>query len=238
MSKFQDYPQVTNPRRRRTIDPAAKEESSRGFGVASVNYENLLAPRRFAAPKSDLPAAAPNIENFKTTNPRAAVDASALLRAVKNKTSTLRRGHTLSYFGLLLFTLLVYFRPYELVSSLSWMTRGALVAGIATLIIFVPSQLSLESTLTARPREVNLVLLFCALGLLSVAFAKESRLEGWNTFSSIFIRAVVMFIVIVNVVRTEKRLRGLILVLLGSGCYLSIIALNDYEHQTFDLVTL
>jgi O-antigen ligase len=109
------------------------------------------------------------------------------------------------------------------------MTKGALVVGIATLIIFIPSQLGLEGTLTARPREVNLVLLFCALGLVSVAFAKESRLEGWNTFSSIFIRAVVMFIVIVNVVRTEKRLRGLILVLLGSACYLSIIALNDYR---------
>ena len=36
------------------------------------------------------------------------------------------------------------------------MSKGALVAALATLAVFVPTQLALENRLTAKPREVKL----------------------------------------------------------------------------------
>ncbi len=137
----------------------------------------------------------------------------------------LRRGHALTYAGLFLFSFVLFYRPYEFIplpSNLAfWLAALALA-------VYLPSQLASEGTLTARPREVNLVLLLTVTALLSVLFAKESRAEGWATFTDIFARAVVMFIVIVNAARTERRLRWLVLLSIGSGLLMSAGALHDY----------
>jgi hypothetical protein len=115
-------------------------------------------------------------------------------------TTFLKHGHAFSYAALFLFTMILYARPAEFYPS-PLTASIALIAGIATLGLFLPTQLSLEGTLTARPREVNLVLLFCLTGLLSIPFA-INREEAWAEFSGTFIRCIIIFIVMVNVVRT------------------------------------
>jgi len=96
------------------------------------------------------------------------------------------------------------------------------------LAFFIPTQLSLEGTLTARPREVNLVLLFCLTGLLSIPLALNPGV-AWGEFSGNFIRCIVVFIVMVNVVRTKARLKGMLLLALAAGLWLSLGAINDYR---------
>lgn len=145
---------------------------------------------------------------------------------------TLKRGHLFSYLGLFLFTVVLYFRPYELHPALAGLTSLAYWLALATLAVFLPTQLALEGNLTARPREVNLVLLLCAAALLSIPFAINPG-EAWETFNYIFIKAVIMFIVIVNVVRTPLRLKGMIFLGLAIGCVLSIGAINDYRLGRF-----
>ncbi len=139
----------------------------------------------------------------------------------------LKHGHAFSYAALFLFTVILYLRPAEFYPS-ALTASIALLTGIATLAFFVPTQLSLEGTLTARPREVNLLLLFCLTGLLSIPFA-INREEAWVEFSGTFIRCIVIFVVIVNVVRTEARLKGLILLAMVAGIWLSAEAINDYR---------
>src|SRR5258705_4358043 len=124
----------------------------------------------------------------------------------------LKRGHTLSFAGLFVFTFLVFVRPYELSPSLAWLSRSALVTAIITLLIFIPTQLGLENRITVRPREVNLVLLLLLLALISVPFALDN-LRAWNGFVE-YSKVVIMFVVMVNVVRTEKRLKALLLLVL------------------------
>jgi len=141
--------------------------------------------------------------------------------------TVLKHGHAFSYAALFLFTLVLYARPAEFYPS-AITASIALVIGVATLGFFIPTQLSLEGTLTARPREVNLVLLFCLTGLLSVPFA-INREAAWLEFSGTFIRCIVIFVVIVNVVRTEARLKGLIFLAMFAGIWLSAEAINDYR---------
>jgi O-antigen ligase len=138
-----------------------------------------------------------------------------------------KRGHSFSFAGLLLFTFLVFFRPYEWSPSLEWLSSSAFLTAILTLGIFVPVQLGLEGTLTSRPREVNLVLLLLVLAALSVPFATD-RLQAWNSFVE-YIKVVIIFIVMVNVMRTETRLKTTIFVVLIASCVLSIAALKDFE---------
>jgi putative inorganic carbon (hco3(-)) transporter len=148
-------------------------------------------------------------------------------------TLTLKRGHSLTYLGLFVFTFLVYFRPYELFPSLAWLSRSALVVALLTLAVFIPTQLGLENKITAWTREVKLALALLLTGLFSIPLALEpSRaLQGLIEF----LKVIVMFIVMVNVVRTEKRLRRLILLVLFVSCVLSVAALNDYAHGNLAL---
>jgi putative inorganic carbon (HCO3(-)) transporter len=139
-----------------------------------------------------------------------------------------RRGHAVSYAGLFLFTAVLYFRPYELIPALSSLTSMAFVLAISTLIIFFPTQLALEGNLTARPREVNLLLLLCVAGLLSIPLAINPK-EAWDTFNDTFIKAVLMFIVMINVARTKWRLRGLLFLGIAVSVYLSLEAIEDYQ---------
>ncbi|HKR01587.1 MAG TPA: O-antigen ligase family protein [Pyrinomonadaceae bacterium] len=139
----------------------------------------------------------------------------------------LKRGHTLTYAGLFLFTVVLYARPAEFYPSPLTQSLAFIIA-VATLIVFVPTQFSLEGTLTARPREVNLLLLFCLAGLISIPLATGPA-YAWAAFSDTFIRCVVIFIVMINAVRTEARLKGLLLIALVVGIWLSVGAINDYR---------
>lgn len=139
----------------------------------------------------------------------------------------LRRGHAFTYSALFLFTVILYARPAEFYPS-PLTASIALIVGLLTLTIFFPSQLAIEGTLSARPREVNLILLFCLTGLLSIPLAINPS-EAWLQFSGTFIRCIAIFIVFVNVVRTERRLKGLLLLAIAVACWLSLGALNDYR---------
>ncbi len=139
----------------------------------------------------------------------------------------LKRGHGLTFAALFLFTVVLYLRPGELYPS-ALTASIAFYIGIFTLAVFFVSQLGLEGTLTARTREVNLILIFCLLGLVSIPLALDPRL-AWETFSGVFIRCVIIFVVMVNAVRTTARLRGLVLVALAAAFCLSLVAVNDYR---------
>src|SRR3981081_87444 len=159
--------------------------------------------------------------------PQAQKSQPASFEQTNLSTTLLKHGHGFSYAALFLFTAILYARPAEFYPS-ALTASIALLVGIATLGFFIPTQLSLEGTLTARPREVNLVLLFCLTGLLSVPFA-INRQEAWVEFSGTFIRCIVIFVVIVNVVRTEARLKGLIFLAMVAGIWLSGEAIIDYR---------
>ncbi|MDT7540281.1 MAG: hypothetical protein QOE33_185 [Acidobacteriota bacterium] len=139
-----------------------------------------------------------------------------------------RRAHLLSFAGLFLFTVVLYFRPYELFSSLSGFTSMAFVIAVPTLVVFFATQFTREGNLTARPREINLALLFVLTALLSIPLALN-RGEAWDEFNGTFIRAVLMFIVMVNAVRTERRLRALLWLALAISCFLAVSAVGDYR---------
>ena len=139
----------------------------------------------------------------------------------------LKSGHTVTFLGLLLFTIFVYFRPYEFSTSLSFLQSGAKwIAGL-TLLVYLPVQLGMEGNLTIRTREVNLILLFTVTAFLSLITA-ISMGEAWENLVE-FLKVVVMFLVMVNVVRTEGRLRIMLWVVLAVSITTSIAAISDYQ---------
>jgi O-antigen ligase len=208
-----DYEPVTRSRRARLweSDPAVVAED----GAWSVP-----------------PRVGPSVEEAEVEEAAEISVAPKGARTARAEPSILKRGHALSYVGLFLYTVAVFFRPYEFSPSLAWMINISFWFAIFTLLVYVPTQLSLDGKLTVRPKEVNLVLLLCLAALLSIPLALSPG-QALAYFTSIFVKIVIMFIVMVNVVRTERRLKGLFFLTIAAGCLSSVTAVQDYRSGNF-----
>jgi O-antigen ligase len=225
-----DYEPTVPTRRRAPLESGAHDASS-------------IAADWFTPPTSD-----PDDDRFtsaRTDTDRldhvSSTDAALLTPATDTRTTDAhakpdRRGHLLSFVGLFLFTAVLYFRPYELFPALSGITSMAFWIAVPTLAVFFVTQFMLEGNLTARPREVNLVLLFVVAALLSLPLALN-RGEAWEEFNGTFIKAVLMFIVMVNAVRTERRLRALLWLGLAVSSFLAVRAIGDYRAGRLDVLS-
>ena len=211
-SEFTNYEPLTNPRRRRGFGRSLPETDSYKRPETSQPVANV-------APISTVPNSIPSEITEKFIDRPPSIEAST-------RSTLLRRGHGLSFFGLILFTAFVYFRPYEL-AGLSFLQSGAKWIAIATLLVFIPVQLGLEGNLTTRPREVNLILLLTLTAVLSLPMAINLG-EGWDHLVE-FMKVVAMFIVMINVVRTEKRLNWMFWMALAVSVTTSLSALSDYR---------
>ena len=145
-----------------------------------------------------------------------------------------RRGHALTFACLFIFSIVLYFRPYELIPGLSSFKSMAFYVGIVTLLVFLVSQVALEGNLTTRPREVNMVLLVGLAAVLSIPMAIDPG-EAWGQFTDLLIKTILIFIVFVNVVRTESRLRLLWWLVLVVSIYLSVNVIRDYQAGVFKI---
>jgi O-antigen ligase len=207
--------------------PFSDYEPLRPSGTRKSSKGSLEDEIGFDLPKSPSEEMPGKFDRGMQSETGAAKGAEELLPKTSGENWALKTGHSLSFAGVFLFTALVYFRPYEYFPSLFWLSSSAFWIATMTLLIFLPTQLGLEGKITSRPREVNLVLLLLAAGALSIPLALEPARAG-NSFVA-FLKVVVMFIVMVNVVRSEKRLKMLWVLVLVSTCLLSIGAINDYR---------
>lgn len=207
LSQTGDYESLVNPNRKR--------QSFRDAAAVGAIAEDFPAPAEPAVDKTE-----------PDTDPKLTVEIGAL------DGWNLRHGHTFTFFALFFFSIVLYFRPYELIPQLVWFTNMAFVFGIATLAVYFPSQLMLEGNLTTRPREINLILLFSLTALLSMPMATSPG-EAFDEFTDVLLKAIVIFIVFVNVVRNENRLKLMMWLALAVSLYLSFYAVSDYMNGIF-----
>lgn len=145
-----------------------------------------------------------------------------------------RNGHTATYAALFLFTAMVLFRPYELVPGLGFMAATTVYFALVTIILYVPSQLVTEGNLSMLTTEVKAVLALTVIALVTMPLARNPGM-AWETFSDTYIKAVVIFIILINVVRTRARLMGLLWLALGIGVYLSVQTTRLYLAGEFSV---
>ena len=181
-SDFVDYEPLRRPRR-------ANEREREDFPARKADGFASERDSRFAEP-IDAEVVAPSRQQPKEP----AQNAIAATRV----RGALKRGHAVSFAGLFLFTVVLYFRPYELFGFLSWTTSAAFWIALATVAIFIPIQLGLENQITTRPRELKLLFFLVLAALLSVIFASDPGV-AWTRFTE-YLKVVLMFVVMINVV--------------------------------------
>lgn len=143
-----------------------------------------------------------------------------------------RNGHTFTYVGIFLFSLVLYFRPYEWIPGFEGLTSLAMIMAVATLLIYVPTQLSTEGSLTILTTEVKCLLFIAVWAMLTMPLAKDPGL-AWKTYSEVFIKIVLIFVIMANTIRTKTRLKGLMWLSIGIGVLLSFQAVELYRQGKF-----
>jgi hypothetical protein len=195
--------------------------------VTTTRTEIFIAPEKLEKPVEEIPYA--EQQKRRRTEKKAEKD-----RTLLGSDNWLRRnGHTFSYLGLYLFSILVLFRPYELLSQLSFLSSTAFYFAVVTLLIYIPTQLATEGNLTAMSTEVKAILALTLLAVVTMPIAKDPP-TAWQTFNDTFIKAVLMFIVMVNVLRTRRRLMGLMWLSLSVAFILSWQTLDLYMRGEFN----
>lgn len=189
---------------------------------ANAGYSSVTPSRaRRGSPVTAIPAG--NVQRPETSDPLRTGVPDSKLAAVWR----LKPGHQFSYLALFMFTAVLYARPSEIYPS-AITASMALVVALIAIAFYLPNQLALEGNATAMFTEVRLVLLYGLIGLIGVPLA-ISRADAWQEFSGTFIRCILIFVVLVNVVRTEARLNWLLYLGLAVGIWLSVGAINDYR---------
>lgn len=143
-----------------------------------------------------------------------------------------RNGHFTTYIGLFLFSIMVLFRPYEIVPGLGFLASAAIYFAIATMVVYLPSQLVTEGNLTILSTEVKAILAMTLIAFALIPISRDPVL-AWDVFNDTYVKAVMMFVVMVNVVRTRRRLMGLMWLSFGIGIYLSIDTIRLYLAGDF-----
>lgn len=167
-----------------------------------------------------------------STKPERKSESSIIKKLLLKDNWLAKNGHTLTYICLYFFSVLVWFRPYELIPSLGFLSATAFYVALATLAIFIPTQILTEGSFTSFPTEVK-----CLFGLIILAFLTmfvgKSFDRSWQVLNDSFLKAAVVFIVMVNVIRTRKRLVGLLFLSISIGVVVSAISLNLYLEGEF-----
>lgn len=200
--------------------PSAVSETTETMRAENFVSEKNAAPRaNYAAPKTaSEEQLKPDKREERAEKDRALLGGDRWLA---------RNGHGLTYCGLYIFSILVLFRPYELVPALSFLAATPFFFAVATLAVYVPTQLSAEGNLTIVSTEIKAVLAMLLIALVTMPIAKSPPL-AWLVFNDSYIKAVLIFIVMINVVRTRRRLIGMMWLSMLIGVVLSYMALGMY----------
>jgi O-antigen ligase len=177
------------------------------------------------------------IQNLKAespTYPRINKSDKTIKRAFKllfSESWVMQNGHLVTYVGLYVFSILVWFRPYELIPSLGFLSATAFYVALATLFI-IPSQFFSEGSLTTFPVEVKCVIALMILAIITMFIGKDFA-RSWQSFNDTFSKAILVFVIMVNVVRTPRRFFSMLFISLSIAFIVSFIAINLYFKGEF-----
>ncbi len=149
------------------------------------------------------------------------------------RTDDLRSGgHRLAFAGILLFTFLLYLRPNDLFPSLGDLPIVKTVT-IGVLVIYLFSKLSAGER-TILPIEAKMTI---AMAVLAILFAPVAASPGdsMTMLQEVFGKVVIIFILLINLLDSRKRLFIIWKLLLGFGVFFAYKAYDSYTKGELTL---
>ncbi|MBS1788273.1 MAG: O-antigen ligase family protein [Acidobacteria bacterium] len=143
--------------------------------------------------------------------------------------------HKVAFVATYLFTLLLYLRPNELFPDLFGTLSIIKFVAITGIIAYVSGKLSHAEPLTVMTIEVKMVLAMAVLSLVLMLNAAAPD-ESWFQFNDTFSKVVVIFILMVNLLDTPKRLLSIFNLIIAGGVWVAYYAIQTYNEGEYMLI--
>ena len=135
------------------------------------------------------------------------------------------RGATAAYAGLILFTVLLYARPNDLLPIGTFPIVKIMTIG--TLAAFFLERLLMGGPLSVMPRPFKYLLALASFVVLSIPFGLDPS-NSFTAFTDVFLKTLLVFLLMINVVTSFRRLRLMVEVTVLSGAFVAMISLSDF----------
>src|SRR5215471_12371265 len=144
-----------------------------------------------------------------------------------------RGKHGFAFAGVYLFTLLLYARPNDLLPFIGAFPLVKVVA-IGILLIYIGSKASAGDRLTVWTTEMTMLMVIAALGVLLMPLAASPK-ESLDTLTDTYLKTVIVFILMVNLIDTRRRLFSLWKLVVVCGAALGLGAIRSYMRGEFGM---
>src|SRR5262249_54866771 len=138
----------------------------------------------------------------------------------------------LAFAGLFLFTLLLYLRPQEMFPGTLGSIPLVKIVACATLFAYFIGKLSAGERLTVWPLELWMVLAIVLLGAAFTPLAASPQ-DSLTVLLDTFIKVVIIFVLMINLLSTYNRLYTIINLAVFSGSILALFAIFSYITGNF-----
>jgi hypothetical protein len=141
--------------------------------------------------------------------------------------STFAGRHEIAYRGLILFTILLYLRPNDLLPIGTFPVVKILTIG--TLAIFFFDRLGQGGPLSIMPQPFRYLLVLNVLAVISIPMGLDPS-ASFAAFTDLFLKILLIFLLMINVVTSFRRLRFIIEVTVVSATIVGAMTLADFAQ--------
>ncbi len=141
--------------------------------------------------------------------------------------STFAGRHEIAYRGLILFTILLYLRPNDLLPIGTFPVVKILTIG--TLAIFFFDRLGQGGPLSIMPQPFRYLLVLNLLAVISIPMGLDPS-ASFAAFTDLFLKILLIFLLMINVVTSFRRLRFIIEVTVVSATIVGAMTLVDFAQ--------
>ena len=144
---------------------------------------------------------------------------------VSARRSPASRGQTVAYAGLILFTILLYLRPNELLPIGTFPIVKIMTIG--TLAAFFVERLAQGAAFSVMPKPFKYLLVMAGLTLLSIPLGLDPA-ASFAGFTDLFLKILLVFLLMINVVTSFRRLRLMMEVTVLCAAVVAALTLFGY----------
>src|SRR5262245_25982118 len=180
---------------------------------------------------SRLRSGAGSLFNRLTERPSAVASCGETGLALAGGAGATRGKHWLAFAGVYLFTLMLYARPNDLFPVLGDFPLVKIVA-ISVLLIYIGSKGAAGARLSVWTLEMTMLVVIAALGLLFMPIAASPK-DSLDTLTDSYLKTVIIFILMVNLIDTRQRIFSLWKLVVVCGAVFGLCAIKSYMKGEF-----
>src|SRR5215510_10768847 len=169
--------------------------------------------------------------NGRAKSPNAVEQGGEIGLPLKSGAGATRGKHWLAFAGVYLFTLMLYARPNDLFPALGDFPLVKIVS-ISVLLIYIGSKITAGERLSVWTLEMTMLVTIAALGLLLTPIAASPK-ESINMLTDTYLKTVIIFILMVNLIDTRQRIYSMWKLVVICGAALGVGAIKSYINGEF-----